>query len=90
MKKIIFQDTTLRDGEQTPGVAYSYIDKKRITGKLIDLSVDYIELGFPAASKEESEMIRKVANYYKKANTKFCVFARALINDIDINLTMFL
>lgn len=84
MKKIIFQDTTLRDGEQTPGVAYSYIDKKRITGKLIDLSVDYIELGFPAASKEESEMIRKVANYYKKANTKFCVFARALINDIDI------
>ncbi len=50
MKNIKLQDTTLRDGEQTPGVAYSLHYKLELTEAIISLGIDSIEIGFPAAS----------------------------------------
>lgn len=49
--RIIFFDTTLRDGEQTPGVALQVSEKVEIAQNLVRLGVDVIEAGFPAASQ---------------------------------------
>ena len=84
MKNIKFQDTSLRDGEQTPGVAYNYQDKITIANQLLKLNVDSVELGFPAASQDEAEIIKKIADSYKNKLNVFCVFARAIESDIDI------
>jgi 2-isopropylmalate synthase len=50
MSKIIIYDTTLRDGSQTEGVSYSVSDKVKITHKLDDLGVHYIEGGWPGSN----------------------------------------
>ena len=84
MKNIKFQDTSLRDGEQTPGVAYNLQDKIRITEQLIKLNVDSIEVGFPAASKDEAAIVKEISLKYKNNKNIFCVFARAIKEDIDI------
>ena len=84
IKKIKFQDTSLRDGEQTPGIAYSFQDKILMTEKLCKLNVNSIELGFPAASKDEAEMVKEISIRHKNNNNIFCVFARAIESDIDI------
>ena len=52
-EKIYIFDTTLRDGEQTPGVALTVDEKIQIAQKLNNLGVDKIEVGFPASSKGE-------------------------------------
>ncbi|MBP3227020.1 MAG: 2-isopropylmalate synthase, partial [Methanobrevibacter sp.] len=51
--EIYILDTTLRDGEQTPGVALTVDDKIQIAQKLDNVGVDKIEVGFPASSKGE-------------------------------------
>jgi 2-isopropylmalate synthase len=84
MKNIKFQDTSLRDGEQTPGVAYSLEDKMLITEKLCKLNLNSIELGFPAASSDEAEIVKRISLKYKDYNNIFCVFSRAIESDIDI------
>jgi len=84
MKNIKFQDTTLRDGEQTPGIAYSLQDKIVMTDMLCKLNLNSIELGFPAASKEEAEIVKEIAARNTDLNNIFCVFARAIESDIDI------
>lgn len=55
-------DTTLRDGEQTPGVAFSREDKIRIALQLETLGVDVIEAGFSASSRQDSEAVRAVCD----------------------------
>ncbi len=55
-------DTTLRDGEQAPGVAFSADEKMRIARMLNDVGVDEIEAGTPAIGKEECEAIRRIAS----------------------------
>ena len=67
-------DTTLRDGEQTPGVALSIEDKVRIAPMLDDLGVDVIEAGFPRTSAGEREAIRKIVAL--KLNARVCGLAR--------------
>ena len=84
IKNIKFQDTTLRDGEQTPGIAYSLQDKILLTDMLCRLNANIIELGFPAASKEESEIIKELSLRNKEVNNIFCVFSRAIESDINI------
>jgi len=79
--KIRFFDTTLRDGEQTPGISLTP-EKKLIIAKQLDqLGVDTIEAGFAAASEGEMESIKLIAQEGLKAEV--CSFARGVKEDID-------
>ncbi|HEX54732.1 MAG: 2-isopropylmalate synthase [Candidatus Altiarchaeales archaeon] len=79
-RKIRIFDTTLRDGEQTPGVALDIEKKLEIAHALSDLGVDIIEAGFPINSKSEFEAVKRIA---KDIDSKICGLARALKQDID-------
>ncbi|OUU62609.1 MAG: hypothetical protein CBC22_03710 [Alphaproteobacteria bacterium TMED62] len=83
-KKIKIQDTTLRDGEQTPGIAFNLSNKLKIFEILEKIGVDTIEVGFPAASIEEEKIIKNLCNKVSKKHTTICVFARSLEKDILI------
>ena len=76
-----FLDTTLRDGEQTPGVSLNPNQKLEIASRLSDIGVDVIEAGSAAASDGEREAIRLIVDAGLKA--EICTFARALPVDID-------
>lgn len=78
-------DTTLRDGEQTPGVALTAENKVAIAKQLDLLGVDAIEVGFPIASKGEVEGAKAVANLSLKA--ELCGLARAVKKDVDAVLS---
>ncbi|MGF7117332.1 2-isopropylmalate synthase [Methanobacterium oryzae] len=74
-------DTTLRDGEQTPGVAITVDEKIRIAKRLDELGVNVIEAGFPAASTGEKEAAREILKLGLDA--QLCGLARVLREDID-------
>ena len=63
--KLIIFDTTLRDGEQSPGASMTRDEKVRIAKALERLKVDVIEAGFPAASPGDFESVQAVANVIK-------------------------
>ncbi|MDD5035447.1 MAG: 2-isopropylmalate synthase [Methylococcaceae bacterium] len=79
--KLIIFDTTLRDGEQSPGASMTREEKVRIAKALERLRVDVIEAGFPAASQGDFEAVQAVARVIKESTV--CGLARALDNDID-------
>ena len=79
--KLIIFDTTLRDGEQSPGASMTRDEKIRIAKALERLRVDVIEAGFPAASAGDFEAVQAVASTIKESVV--CGLARALDNDID-------
>ena len=60
-RRIQIFDTTLRDGEQSPGFSMSLGQKMRVARALMDLKVDVIEAGFPAASPGDFEAVRAIA-----------------------------
>lgn len=78
---LIIFDTTLRDGEQSPGASMTRDEKVRIAKALERLKVDVIEAGFPAASPGDFEAVQAVANVIKDSTV--CGLARALDKDID-------
>jgi 2-isopropylmalate synthase len=78
---LIIFDTTLRDGEQSPGASMTRDEKLRIATALERLRVDVIEAGFPAASNGDFEAVQAVANAIKDSTV--CGLARALDRDID-------
>ena len=78
--KLIIFDTTLRDGEQSPGASMTREEKVRIAKQLEKLRVDVIEAGFPAASNGDFESVKAVANIIKDSTV--CGLARAIENDI--------
>lgn len=80
MKVRIF-DTTLRDGEQTPGIALTPEQKLAIAQKLDELGVDAIEAGFPIISDGEKKAVRDIAHANLKA--EICGLARTEKKDID-------
>jgi D-citramalate synthase len=80
-KKILIFDTTLRDGEQTPGVSLTPEQKLMIAKQLDRLGVNVIEAGFAAASEGESEAIKLITEENLKA--EICSFARGVKRDID-------
>ncbi|HEX8004567.1 MAG TPA: 2-isopropylmalate synthase [Mycobacteriales bacterium] len=59
--RVIVFDTTLRDGEQAPGIALSVTEKVEIAEQLARLGVDYVEAGFPAASQGDFEGVQAIA-----------------------------
>ncbi len=77
-------DTTLRDGEQTPGVALTSEEKVKIARQLDALSVDVIEAGCPIASTGEKEAVRRIASAGLNAET--CGLARVVKEDVDAAL----
>jgi 2-isopropylmalate synthase len=79
--KLIIFDTTLRDGEQSPGASMTKDEKIRIAKALEKLRVDVIEAGFPIASWGDFEAVQTVANLVKDSTV--CGLARALDKDID-------
>jgi len=80
-EKLIIFDTTLRDGEQSPGASMTKDEKVRIAKALEKMRVDVIEAGFPIASEGDYESVKAVANVIK--NSTVCGLARALEKDIQ-------
>jgi 2-isopropylmalate synthase len=79
--KLIIFDTTLRDGEQSPGASMTRDEKVRIAKALERMRVDVIEAGFPIASEGDFEAVQAVARAV--SNSTVCGLARALDRDID-------
>ena len=79
--KLIIFDTTLRDGEQSPGASMTRDEKVRIARALERMRVDVIEAGFPIASQGDFESVKAVADTIK--DSTICGLARALDRDID-------
>jgi len=79
--QLIVFDTTLRDGEQSPGASMTKDEKVRIAKALEKLRVDVIEAGFPIASPGDFEAVAAVAKAVK--DSTICGLARALDRDID-------
>ena len=80
-QKVRIFDTTLRDGEQTPGVSITPEQKLNIAIKLSELGVDTIEAGFPVVSEGEKEGIKKIVK--QNLDTEVCALARTVQADID-------
>ena len=77
----IVHDSTLREGEQTPGVVFSIEDKLRIGKKLDEVGIQQIESGFPAASEKQRKCIEDLVNM--NLDAQISAFARAKHEDID-------
>src|SRR5690242_15188962 len=81
LKKIKIFDTTLRDGEQSPGAAMSHEEKLRIAELLDEMGVDIIEAGFPISSPGDFKAVSEIVKIVKRAGV--CGLARAGFKDID-------
>ncbi|MBW1892333.1 MAG: 2-isopropylmalate synthase [Deltaproteobacteria bacterium] len=79
--KLLIFDTTLRDGEQSPGASMNTAEKLRIASQLEKLGVDVMEAGFPAASQGDFEAVSKIAEEIKDAEV--AALARTSMADID-------
>jgi len=79
--RVIIFDTTLRDGEQSPGASMNLEEKLKIAEILEEMRVDVIEAGFPIASNGDFEAVREVAKLVKDSTV--CGLARASRKDID-------
>ena len=78
--RVIIFDTTMRDGEQSPGASMTKEEKLRLARQLEKLGVDVIEAGFAAASEGDWEAVHEIAKTVK--NSTVCSLCRALENDI--------
>ncbi|WP_270730999.1 2-isopropylmalate synthase [Shimia sp. Alg240-R146] len=79
--RVVIFDTTLRDGEQSPGATMTHDEKLEIAGMLDDMGVDIIEAGFPIASEGDFNAVSEIAK--NSVNSRICGLARANITDID-------
>src|SRR6185369_15179826 len=81
-EKIYIFDTTLRDGEQSAGVAFTPEEKLEIAFQLERLGVDIIEAGFPCTSPGDLRAVQKISAEVR--NATICALARAVPGDIDL------
>ena len=82
MKDIVYIfDTTLRDGEQSPGASMNAAEKMRLAVQLEKLGVDILEAGFPAASQGDLDAVSQIAQKLEK--TEVTALARTSKEDID-------
>jgi 2-isopropylmalate synthase len=79
--RVLIFDTTLRDGEQSPGATMTHPEKLEIAGLLDEMGVDIIEAGFPIASVGDFEAVSAIARATQRAQV--CGLARANFGDID-------
>ncbi len=84
MKKIFIFDTTLRDGEQSPGASLSSQGKIQIAIQLAKLGVDVIEAGFPIVSEDDANAVKTIGKEVK--GPSICALARCIKKDIDCAL----
>jgi 2-isopropylmalate synthase len=90
-RRILVFDTTLRDGEQSPGATLRSAEKLRLARQLAVLGVDVIEAGFPAASDDDLSAVRRIAERVGNDGAErpggrpptICALARATRSDID-------
>ena len=80
--KLIVFDTTLRDGEQSPGASMTADEKMRLARQLERLRVDVIEAGFPAASPGDFEAVQRIAEQVREST--ICGLARANARDVGL------
>ncbi|MCL2690866.1 MAG: 2-isopropylmalate synthase [Candidatus Bathyarchaeota archaeon] len=83
-RNIKILDTTLRDGEQTPGVSLTIEDKIEIAQQLNNLGVDIIEAGFPSSSEGERKVVKEIKQL--GLTSQICALSRCTKNDIDAAL----
>ena len=81
MEKIIIFDTTLRDGEQSPGASFTVEEKIKVAKQLEKLNVDVIEVGFPASSQGDFEAVREVCR--EVPGPVITALARTIPSDIE-------
>jgi 2-isopropylmalate synthase len=81
MERVHIFDTSLRDGEQSPGFSMSVLEKVRMAAQLESLGVDAIEAGFPIASAGDLEGVRAVARTVR--NCRVTALARTNREDLD-------
>jgi 2-isopropylmalate synthase len=79
--RVLIFDTTLRDGEQSPGATMTHAEKLEIARMLDEMGVDIIEAGFPIASEGDFAAVRAIAE--QAENAVICGLARAQMGDID-------
>ncbi|MEM6438472.1 MAG: 2-isopropylmalate synthase [Pseudomonadota bacterium] len=79
--RVLIFDTTLRDGEQSPGATMTLDEKLRVARHLDEMGVDIIEAGFPIASEGDFEAVSRISGIVE--NAVVCGLARASIGDID-------
>ena len=79
--RVYIFDTTLRDGEQSPGCSMTTPEKLRMARKLVELGVDILEAGFPIASEGDFEAVRRVAAEFP--DVRVAALARACRLDIE-------
>jgi len=89
-KEIRLYDTTLRDGEQTPGVAFTPEQKYELAGLLSDAGVHIIDMGFPSAAPSERRALELIVEGKKKgrirSDLEIIVMCRSNARDIDITV----
>ncbi len=81
MERLVIFDTTLRDGEQSPGISLDVGEKLEIADQLARLGVDVIEAGFPVASQGDFDAVEAVATNVKGAT--ICALSRTGLADVD-------
>ncbi len=79
--RVYIFDTTLRDGEQSPGCSMTVPEKLRMAAKLVDLGVDIMEAGFPIASEGDYEAVRRVSEEFQWVSV--AALARATKKDVE-------
>ena len=79
--RVIIFDTTLRDGEQSPGATMTHEEKLEIASLLDEMGVDVIEAGFPIASEGDFNAVSEISK--RSRNSTICGLARANFKDID-------
>src|SRR5690606_3866153 len=80
--RVLIFDTTLRDGEQSPGCSMTQPEKLRVARALAELGVDVIEAGFPAASRGDFDAVSAIAR--EIAGPIVCGLARCNRDDIEL------
>ena len=79
--RVVIFDTTLRDGEQSPGASMNLEEKLRIAELLEEMGVDVIEAGFPIASNGDFQAVNEIAKFVK--GSTICGLARSARGDIE-------